>query len=49
MVSDQVTTFYIGILPSKFYDVLGKRNSGGFRSLAVQAILCIIAKSSVRV
>ncbi|VDD86388.1 unnamed protein product [Enterobius vermicularis] len=43
---DQVTTFYIGILPSKFYDVLGKRNSGGFRSLAVQAILCIIAKSS---
>uniref|UniRef100_A0A158R6A6 ATP-binding cassette sub-family D member 4 n=1 Tax=Syphacia muris TaxID=451379 RepID=A0A158R6A6_9BILA len=42
---DQIATFYVGILPSKFYDVLGKRDSIAFRSLAIQAVLCIIAKA----
>lgn len=46
-VLDQVAIFYLGLLPSRFYVLLGKRDESAFERLIFMSILFVIFKALV--
>ena len=47
VISDQVLTYFVGVLPSEFYIVLGSRNLQAFKFLIPKAAFIIILKAIV--
>ncbi|XP_003379781.1 ABC transporter transmembrane region 2 family protein [Trichinella spiralis] len=47
LLSEQLLTYHIGILPSEFYEVLGGRDGDAFRMTSVKAICLILAKAFI--
>uniref|UniRef100_A0A0N5AE43 ABC transporter domain-containing protein n=1 Tax=Syphacia muris TaxID=451379 RepID=A0A0N5AE43_9BILA len=46
-IADQVATYFVGILPSKFFVALGNRDANTFLSLLWQSVLIVSAKAVV--
>lgn len=47
LFSDQLTTYFSGILPSEFYVTLGDRNLENFKPLLWKSIIVVFTKSFV--
>uniref|UniRef100_A0A5S6R5V2 ABC transporter domain-containing protein n=1 Tax=Trichuris muris TaxID=70415 RepID=A0A5S6R5V2_TRIMR len=42
---DQVATYYVGVMPSEFYQVLGGRDHDGFRTTLAKSFGLVVAKA----
>lgn len=45
--SEQLIIYQVGVLPSRFYNVLADQDYSGFRSLVAKAMVLIIINSTV--
>lgn len=44
---DQFVTYFVGILPSEFYVVMGNRDAKGFRAVVIKGAIVIVGKCLV--
>lgn len=47
-LTEQLIIYQVGILPSHFYNVLGDKDSSGFRSLLAKAVVLIVVNSTLK-
>lgn len=49
MVAEQFIVYQVGLIPSKYYGVLGNKDSSGFRELTIVATLTILSVAFVSI